>query len=1160
MKLKLLASLITIAFFFKNSYSQTTALQNPEYTVHSPNVTSLGKYGEYPVDLSTGVPKIEIPLYTIKSGRLTLPISVSYHASGIKVDQESSFVGLGWVLNAGGVITRVLKDRPDEEQYGFLETGDILPDYNDINNDLPSGNTGYSNELEIWSRKKDKEPDVFTINSSLLSGQFVLDNTLQFISTHYKSLDYSINLIQNKMVITDENGTVFQFGKSLTNDEAFETTSTTYSLDGGGLNTKTYNSSWYLTEIISPDRSDTISLKYKMSHYTRGKIGNIKRQELVDPLLSTTDKIGQEFNLTSSTYMETNIGNTRVLDSILFKNGYVVFSSLRDRIDVNGVIPEELTIPRVTGFSVFNKNNDLIKKIVLDNNAYFNRTGNGASINNMPISETSIRKKSLKLNGVKFYDKNNVFVNDYKLEYNEEVALAPFNTTSQDYWGYYNGKNNSSMIPTKLRTRLSGRPYYIGEDRSSDGYYMKAAILNKITFPTGGYSKYEYEPHYYLVQEQKENKAQKEKKISLFAINRLNTCPSDFLNGVPSYNSIEFEAESEVGNGNYDAGELFVMFSDYKFTTGQSMIVRFTDLTNPSPGNIYYFEHTPSNKNEIMTFTSLVGIRKGHRYRIEADINGVSGSNTSICDSPFIEIGLSYKYWVTASKEEIKPKEAGGLRVKSITNYDFNNAPITKKMYSYGDKQYGPNKLGTGTLITDPSLNFYYYPLLYTYSEGSKGLRNLLWYSSNSQVELGFNNGSTVDYNKVTEQIVSYNSNTVTNGKTEYYYSPTGRDPDYRYMRQNSPYNAFTYPSWKKSTLDSILYHKQLGNETYSLVKSISYEYNTLPEKRIKTFSVINNEPYLYVASRPGGVGSWFYLQDNPNTYYYLNTYYSCGRKTKSKEIVKEYKNGIETNINTTNYYYENFNHLQPTTISLINSKEELLTTKITYPQDLASPTIAEQDLITRHQLTLPIKTESFRKLGTNPNEILSAKYTIYNNLKWPGLNLPEFIQSSKGSGALKDRITYHDYYANGNIKEISKKNGTSTYYIWGYNKEHLIAKIENFTSAQAISIQNKINTAITASNADNDRTIDTITIEQVIYIGNEGVLRAALSALRNDPTLTNAMIATYTYDPLIGVTSITDARGQTIYYEYDNFNRFKAVKDATGNLISDTNYHFKNQ
>ena len=75
----------------------------------SPQSAAYARYGEYPVDYSTGVPKVEIPLYTIDTGDYQLPLTLSYHASGIKVTDVSTPVGLGWVLNAGGVISRTCR-------------------------------------------------------------------------------------------------------------------------------------------------------------------------------------------------------------------------------------------------------------------------------------------------------------------------------------------------------------------------------------------------------------------------------------------------------------------------------------------------------------------------------------------------------------------------------------------------------------------------------------------------------------------------------------------------------------------------------------------------------------------------------------------------------------------------------------------------------------------------------------------------------------------------------------------------------------------------------------------------------------------------------------------------------------------------------------------
>ncbi len=80
----------------------------------SPTAAGLARYGDIPVSNHTGTPNINIPIYEVKTRDLSLPISLSYHASGIKVADLASWVGLGWSLNAGGVITRTIQSLPDE--------------------------------------------------------------------------------------------------------------------------------------------------------------------------------------------------------------------------------------------------------------------------------------------------------------------------------------------------------------------------------------------------------------------------------------------------------------------------------------------------------------------------------------------------------------------------------------------------------------------------------------------------------------------------------------------------------------------------------------------------------------------------------------------------------------------------------------------------------------------------------------------------------------------------------------------------------------------------------------------------------------------------------------------------------------------------------------
>lgn len=85
----------------------------------SPESVSLGKYGDMPVSLSTGIPNIEIPVYEVTSRKNKLSLSFSYHASGIRVNEIASNVGLGWSLSGIPEISRTVIGIADEKPAGF---------------------------------------------------------------------------------------------------------------------------------------------------------------------------------------------------------------------------------------------------------------------------------------------------------------------------------------------------------------------------------------------------------------------------------------------------------------------------------------------------------------------------------------------------------------------------------------------------------------------------------------------------------------------------------------------------------------------------------------------------------------------------------------------------------------------------------------------------------------------------------------------------------------------------------------------------------------------------------------------------------------------------------------------------------------------------------
>ena len=77
------------------------------------------------------------------------------------------------------------------------------------------------------------------------------------------------------------------------------------------------------------------------------------------------------------------------------------------------------------------------------------------------------------------------------------------NLNAQDWWGYYNGKANTELVPQIwLKTYSSSIPgssasyqLYGSADRSINATAMQANMLTKVTYPTGGYTSFEYEPH-----------------------------------------------------------------------------------------------------------------------------------------------------------------------------------------------------------------------------------------------------------------------------------------------------------------------------------------------------------------------------------------------------------------------------------------------------------------------------------------------------------------------------------------------------------------------------------------------------------------------------------------------------------------------------------------
>src|SRR5205085_12228803 len=85
----------------------------PKIIPPSPNAAALGKFGDIPVSPYTGSTDVTIPIYTIQARGVSVPVNLSYHTGGIRLSEESGWVGLGWALSAGGMVSRSINDKDD---------------------------------------------------------------------------------------------------------------------------------------------------------------------------------------------------------------------------------------------------------------------------------------------------------------------------------------------------------------------------------------------------------------------------------------------------------------------------------------------------------------------------------------------------------------------------------------------------------------------------------------------------------------------------------------------------------------------------------------------------------------------------------------------------------------------------------------------------------------------------------------------------------------------------------------------------------------------------------------------------------------------------------------------------------------------------------------
>ena len=193
--------------------------------------------------------------------------------------------------------------------------------------------------------------------------------------------------------------------------------------------------------------------------------------------------------------------------------------------------------------------------------------------------------------------------------------------------------------------------------------------------------------------------------------------------------------------------------------------------------------------------------------------------------------------------------------------------------------------------------------------------------------------------------------------------------------------------------------------------------------------------------------------------------------------------------------------------------------------------------MINQFRIGEPIQTEIYSEVNGENEKLISKSRVIYQeNSETSNLLKPISFKIAKGNSQLKTQIQYK-YDDLGNVIQSNPTDGSPTTYIWSYNQMYPVAKIENATFSEVATALGMTEAALMDFDESSISTLD---------------------ALRSHPDMVNTMITTYTYEPLVGIKTITDPRGNTMTYHYDEFNRLEFVKDKDGNLVSENKHNYK--
>ncbi len=748
--------------------ASSTAAYIPSVIPPGPNAAVLQKFTDVPVSPYTGTADVTVPIYTVQAKGIQVPVNLAYHTGGIRVKEESGWVGLGWALNCGGSISRTIMDQDDFGAMGFnyfttlvpQPAGDMAipePDmpitdpnpiapqlFNSANPIAPnfydffcsyavnftSGVYSYWYALASGSRTFDMEPDIFNYNIPGHSGKFILTRTGQVVLQKQENIQIQFQGTGTSVsfTIVDDQGNKYYFNTT-------ETTQT------GGSTTI---STWLISKIITQQQDSVVF------NYTPGG-GSVVESDINQVVNSYCS--ANQMNVTQQGSGTTY--NDQTLQNIVFANGQVNFYFDNHRSDLQGG-------NKLDSVLVYSKNVSGALTYLKQHNfyySYFNST--------YPSGVDSFEFNRLRLDSVKEKSASGTLP-PYAFLYNNpnpggNSAKHGFGV---DHWGFYNGEANTTFIPT-INT-LYMPPYggdeqlpsyytYSGANRSPNAIYMQTFSLQQMTYPTGGMTIFNYQPNDYDFNNsnggvgsfQDATLANMDTAVNAIdhgtttgTINLSTLYPLQPLGTDPPNLTINVAFRYLVNNDSIyknTSGKIY-----FTFTYGTTTVRADINSATGSPGSPVFSVSIP------ITFTTNPGVCSWSAY-IDPSIDTVSIFEEVHAVFEYQETQQAYDLWLNNSV--VSP--ASGLRIQSLINYKDPSTIASEKVYTY---TYSQDKLGTGNPQTYSYGRMMEFPNYARYAEtttsGGGYCTSLSLFSSSNWGLTSVTTGNIIGYDQVTETSV----------------------------------------------------------------------------------------------------------------------------------------------------------------------------------------------------------------------------------------------------------------------------------------------------------------------------------------------------------------------------------------------------------------------